>query len=97
MFSLRCLIRPVFGALCLFAAVAHADQQNLLTLAAAVADTLKANPNLAQIKARADAMATIPSQAGALPDPVVSFNALNLPVDSFDTRQEAMSQCAADR
>lgn len=92
MFSLRYLIPAFFGALCLFTTVTYAGEQNILTLAAAVADALKANPNLAQIKARADAMAAIPSQAGALPDPVISFNALNLPADSFDTRQEAMTQ-----
>lgn len=92
MFSLRCLIRSVFGVLYLCAAAADADQQNVLTLAAAVADALKTNPDLAQIQARADAMAAIPSQAGTLPDPVISFNALNLPVDSFDTHQEAMTQ-----
>ncbi|MGR8932466.1 MAG: TolC family protein, partial [Gammaproteobacteria bacterium] len=92
MFSLRFLISPAFGLLCLFTVVSLAAEQNVFTLAAAVAGALKANPNLAQIKARADAMSAIPSQAGALPDPVVSFNALNLPTDSFDTRQEAMTQ-----
>jgi outer membrane protein TolC len=65
---------------------------NALTLQAAVGLALKDNPNLAEILARSEAMAAIPSQAGALPDPVLSFNALNMPVDSFDLSQEAMTQ-----
>lgn len=94
MFSPHCLIMSVFGTLLLIIpmTMTHADEQTVLTLEAAVANALQANPDLAQIKAKADAMAAIPSQAGALPDPSISFNALNLPVDSFDTRQEAMTQ-----
>jgi len=37
-------------------------------------------------------MAAIPSQVGTLPDPKLSFNALNLPVDSFNVGQEGMTQ-----
>lgn len=66
--------------------------QAILTLESAIATALENNPNLAQIKAKADAMAAIPSQVGTLPDPMISFNALNFPVDSFDTRQENMTQ-----
>ncbi|PKM12431.1 MAG: transporter [Gammaproteobacteria bacterium HGW-Gammaproteobacteria-3] len=66
--------------------------QTRLTLESALATASQDNPDLAQIKARAKALAAIPSQAGALDDPVISFNALNLPVDTFDTRQENMTQ-----
>ncbi len=58
----------------------------------AVAEALAGNPGLAQIRERAAAMAAIPSQVGTLPDPVIGFNLLNLPVDSFDPTQEAMTQ-----
>jgi outer membrane protein, heavy metal efflux system len=72
--------------------VVCAEERNLLMLQPAVDIALQNNPDLAQIKARASAMAAIPSQLGALPDPVISFNALNLPVDNFNTRQENMTQ-----
>lgn len=50
------------------------------------------NPGLAEMQARAEAMAAIPSQAGTLPDPVISFGLVNMPVDSFDIGQEPMTQ-----
>ncbi len=64
----------------------------LLNKDTAVAIALENNPNLAEIQARYEAMKQIPSQVGTLPDPVISFNALNLPVDSFDRSQEGMTQ-----
>jgi len=70
----------------------RAEQSNLLTFQSAIDIAVADNPNLAQIKARSQAMAAIPSQVGSLPDPIISFNAFNLPVDSFDTRQENMTQ-----
>ncbi|MCU7937455.1 MAG: TolC family protein [Candidatus Thiodiazotropha sp. (ex Dulcina madagascariensis)] len=53
---------------------------------------LQGNPSLAEVQARAEAAARQPSQAGALSDPVLFFNAVNLPLDSFDLTQEAMTQ-----
>jgi outer membrane protein TolC len=53
---------------------------------------LQDNPGLAQIQARSEAMAAIPSQVGTLPDPVISFNALNIPIDTFNIGQENMTQ-----
>jgi len=50
------------------------------------------NPALAAVGKQAEAMAAIPSQVGSLPDPKVSFKAINLPVDSFSTTQENMTQ-----
>lgn len=50
------------------------------------------NPGLAAVAAHADALESVPPQAGALPDPVVSLNALNLPVDTFNVNQEPMTQ-----
>ena len=64
----------------------------LLTLEQAIDIALSDNPGLAEIQARAEAMAAIPSQVGTLPDPRVSFNAMNLPTDTFDVSQENMTQ-----
>ncbi|HFD12299.1 MAG TPA: TolC family protein [Crenotrichaceae bacterium] len=69
-----------------------AEQADQLTLQAALDIAVQDNPSLAQMQARSEAMASIPSQVGTLPDPVISFNALNLPVDTFDLRQENMTQ-----
>ncbi|WP_177419624.1 TolC family protein [endosymbiont of Lamellibrachia barhami] len=63
-----------------------------LSIDQAVSLALQGNPGLAEIEARAEAAAQRPSQVGALPDPVLSFNVANLPLDSFDLTQEAMTQ-----
>lgn len=65
---------------------------NTLTLESAVATAIEGNPGLAEMRARAEAMSAIPSQAGSLPDPVVSLNALNFPTDTFNRDQEPMTQ-----
>ena len=64
----------------------------LYTLEMAMATALRDNPGLAEIKARAEAMAAIPSQVGTLPDPRISFNVMNLPTDTFALSQEPMTQ-----
>ena len=64
----------------------------VITEKEAVAKALASNPRIAGMQSRAEAMSHIPSQAGALPDPVLSLNALNLPTDSFSTTQENMTQ-----
>jgi len=66
--------------------------ETLLTLESASQIALSDNPNLAQINARLQVMQAIIPQRGALPDPEISFNALNLPVNSFDLGQENMTQ-----
>lgn len=81
-----------FYTLLLLSNLASAAQPNILTLQSSMELALRDNPNLAQIQARSEAMAAIPSQVGTLPDPVISFNALNLPADSFDLAQENMTQ-----
>ncbi|NIO42882.1 MAG: TolC family protein [Burkholderiales bacterium] len=63
-----------------------------MTLDEAVAIALQNNPDVAGLQAQAAAMSAVPSQAGALPDPVLSLNAMNLPTDSFDFDQEPMTQ-----
>ncbi|WP_084685449.1 TolC family protein [Methylotuvimicrobium alcaliphilum] len=79
-------------AMALVAASYLVKAENVLTLEAALATALQNNPNLARIKAAAEALAAVPSQAGTLPDPVIGFNVMNLPVDHFDTRKEPMAQ-----
>ncbi len=64
----------------------------VITERAAVAEALANNPRIAGMRSSAEAMHHIPSQAGSLPDPVLSLNALNLPTDSFSTTQENMTQ-----
>ena len=63
-----------------------------LSVEAAVELALTHNSGLAAVGAQSEALSHIPSQAGALPDPVVSLNALNFPVDTFDFDQEPMTQ-----
>jgi outer membrane protein TolC len=70
----------------------YAEPESPLSLSAALSIAVQDNPGLAEMQARSEAMAQIPSQVGSLPDPVISFNALNLPVDTFDTAQENMTQ-----
>ncbi|MGZ5018147.1 MAG: TolC family protein, partial [Methylobacter sp.] len=91
------IIYKCFGLILpmLFACV-FADEQpvikEVLTLKSATEQAVRDNPDLAQMQARAQAMAAIPSQMGALPDPEISINAMSLPVNTFSTRQEDMTQ-----
>lgn len=63
-----------------------------LQLRAAVERALADNPGLAGLQARAKALAAIPAQQRALPDPRLSLNAMNLPLDNFNLSQEPMTQ-----
>jgi len=89
-----CLLAKIASCFFMLFLSAHAgaDDVDVLTLQSAMQIAVEDNPNLAKIQARSQAMAAIPSQLGTLPDPVISFNALNLPVDSFDPAQENMTQ-----
>jgi len=62
-----------------------------LTLNLAIEQALAGNPGLAEIKARAEAMAAVPSQAGSLPDPTINFEMLNVPTSSFNLHKEDMT------
>ena len=95
------LLRSVIG-LCIYLAssilytnTASASEgvvENILRVSEAVEIAVSDSPNLAEMQARYAALAEIPSQVGTLPDPTISFNAMNFPVDSFDRDQEAMTQ-----
>lgn len=64
----------------------------VLTEMQAVAIAVRDNPNLAQMKERYKAFGEVPSQVGSLPDPTISFNAMNFPTDTFARDQEPMTQ-----
>lgn len=70
---------------------ASADE-HLLTIDQAVQLALSNNQALAAQGAHVRSVRATAPQVGSLPDPVLSLNALNLPVDSFSTTQENMSQ-----
>lgn len=91
--SLQILIMLLLSV-CVFAAEEPVIK-NVLTLKAATEQAVQDNPDLAQMQARAQAMAAIPSQMGALPDPEISFNAMSLPVKTFNIAQEDMTQLGA--
>ncbi|MCX8049820.1 MAG: TolC family protein [Methylohalobius sp.] len=81
------------GLLLGFGSVALAAQEaEPLTLSAALEQAERANPKLSAIRARYQALLAIPPQEGSLPDPEISFSAMSLPVDTFDTGQEDMTQ-----
>ncbi len=72
--------------------ITTARAAEVLSLEQAVTAALSANPGLAAMEARAKALAEISVQLDALPDPRLSVNLLNLPLDSFSFTQEAMTQ-----
>lgn len=63
-----------------------------LTLKQAEILAVQQNPGLAATGRQAEAMSNVSAQVGSLPDPILSLNALNLPVDSFSTTAENMTQ-----
>jgi hypothetical protein len=68
------------------------DSDVVLAEKSAVERAVRDNPNLAAMQARYEALSQIPSQVGTLPDPIVNLNVMNLPTDSFNVNQEAMTQ-----
>ncbi|MFQ5519398.1 MAG: TolC family protein [Mariprofundus sp.] len=66
--------------------------EELLTVEHAVELALSENPALAAQGAHAQAVRAIAPQVGSLPDPILSLNALNLPLDSLSVSQENMTQ-----
>lgn len=63
-----------------------------LSMADAIALALTNEPGLARLSAERDAERAAATADAQLPDPVVTLGALNLPVDTFETDQEAMTQ-----
>lgn len=62
-----------------------------LDLQTLIREALTNNPDLQSLENAALAAEARVPQAGALPDPVLSFNLMNLPVNSFDFDQEPMT------
>ena len=58
----------------------------------AITLSLDHNLELASIRAQSDAIRAASSYAGALPDPTLSLNAMNMPTDTFNFDQEPMTQ-----
>jgi outer membrane protein TolC len=82
----------VISTLLLFIHAVNAQPPAVLTLESATATAVSENPSLAQMLARAKAMAAIPVQLGTLPDPEISFNAMSLPANNLNLAQEDMTQ-----
>ncbi len=80
----------VFFCMTLFSGGLLADE-TVLTLQQSIEQALSGNPGIAEIKSRAEAIAAIPSQEGALPDPTLSFGMLNVPTRSFNLQKEDMT------
>jgi len=64
----------------------------ILSLSKAELILLKQNPALLAAEQHIQAKAAIAPQVGTLPDPSISVNALNIPLNSFSTTQENMTQ-----
>ena len=69
-----------------------AEELSVLQVSEARSRALSSNPGLAQMQERYQALTYIAPQKGSLPDPIVSFNAMNMPWDSFDRNREPMTQ-----
>jgi len=92
---LNYFITIVYAFLSLSMLVAsHSVSAAEITLSAdqAVQLAISDNPGLAAQGAHVQSVRAIAPQVGSLPDPVLSLNALNLPVDSFSMAQENMTQ-----
>jgi cobalt-zinc-cadmium efflux system outer membrane protein len=70
----------------------NAMETVVLPLSEARARAVADNPGLAEMRARYEALTEVAPQRASLPDPVLSFNAMNFPWDDFDRKQENMTQ-----
>ena len=82
------LVLPVTAA----AQSVDAQYSSEVELGQAVTLALDHNLELASIRARSDGIRAASSYAGALPDPTLSLNAMNMPTDTFNLDQEPMTQ-----
>ena len=62
------------------------------TLSSFIKEAKSKNPEISEGKNRINIFKEIPPQAGSLKDPELMLGLVNLPVDSFSFRQEAMTQ-----
>ena len=82
---------PVLVTLLLLAGLAAPAQAAPLTLGAAEAQLARSNPSLAAAAQRIRAIQHRAAAATQLPDPHVSFDAVNLPTNSFSLTQQSMT------
>jgi outer membrane protein TolC len=79
--------------LCFYAVITSAQEMGEpLTLEATINQAIASDPWVNGSRFREDALNAESVSAASLPDPRISLNAANLPVDTFDTNQEAMTQ-----
>ena len=88
-FAAHCAAATLMLACLILSPVARGAQR--LPVDQAVEIALRQSPEIQALGAQSDALDAMVPQAGALPDPVLSLNALNLPTDSFDFDQEPMT------
>lgn len=62
------------------------------TLRQFIATALQNNPALAEAENHIKVLKQVPPQAGSLDDPILRFELMNMPVDTFDFGQEPMTQ-----
>jgi len=83
----------IYGLIALYLLMPVTSQAgDILTVDQAVKQAVAHNPKLAATQAHAHALTEVPPQVGTLPDPRLSFDASNLPVNTFSTTQENMTQ-----
>jgi len=82
------LIIPSAG----FAQSSSTSVSSVVELDYAVSVALDHSLELAGIRAQSEAIRAASSQAGALPDPMLSLRAMNLPTDTYELGQEPMTQ-----
>lgn len=75
----------------LFPSLAAQSPENTLRLPELIREALDNNPDLQSAQNAWQAENAKIPQAGALPDPVISFNLMNLPVNTLDFNQEPMT------
>ncbi|MDH3975067.1 MAG: TolC family protein [Deltaproteobacteria bacterium] len=63
-----------------------------ISLTNLVNEVINSNRDLAALKEHINAISTLPDQAGSLPNPSLTVGLVNIPTDSFDLKQEAMTQ-----
>ncbi len=86
------LIARLLASVLLLSAALPLGAQQALSVRAAVDMAWDQDPWLSGSRLRQAALADDAVAAGALPDPVVSLGVANLPIDTFDFNQEAMTQ-----
>ena len=73
-------------------ALAGEPQKAPLKLKELIEEALQKNPEVIASRSRSEVLKERPSQAASLDDPMLGFGILNLPTDTFNFRQDDMTQ-----